>query len=189
MISVDVYFHIIETSDFKTITNLCQTNSTFYNLCKTYPKQIVRIKCKSLAKFINENDYKIREFAVNNRYIFDEQSSIECERTKNPTSCVIGTNYDKIWVDLMFLLSEHYYTEAEALIICSKLPDPPMGLFEQYTMVKMPPKIMILLWQHLGNIVDVAGYDNKEDFLQDYGQNAIKIDNKTMRKIIKKQLN
>lgn len=188
MISTDVFFHIIENSDFRTITKLCQINSAFYNLCKTYPKQIEHIKCKGLKKFINENDYKIRKFALNNRYIFDEQSSIECEQTKNPTSVIIGTHYDKIWIDLMFFLNEHYYTEAEALIICNKLPNPPMGLFEQYTMVKMPPKIMILLWQQLGNILDVAGYENKEDFLEDYRENAIKIHNKTMRKIIKNQL-
>jgi hypothetical protein len=88
----------------------------------------------------------------------------------------------------MFFLNKHYYTESSALIICSKLPDPPMGIFEEKEMKKMPPKIMKLLWQHLGNILDVAGYDNKEDLLEDYREGALRIPNQTMRDIITAQL-
>lgn len=187
MIPVDIFFQIIEHSDFTTIKKLCQTNSTFYNLCKTYPKEIERIKCKSLQKLINENDYKIREFALINKYIFDDKSKTKFWSIQSSNQNQ-ATVYDKIWVDLMFLLSKHYYSEAETLIICSKLPDPPMGLFIEKYMVNIPPKIMKLLWQHLGNILDVAGYDNKEDLLEDYRDGNLQIPNQTMRDIITDQL-
>lgn len=139
-----------------------------------------------VGETMNDN---IRSFALKNRYIFDRETEVECLKNKKTSSVIIGTHYDKIWVDLMFCLSEKYYAEAEALIISSKLPNPPMGLFESTEMVKMPPKIMRLLWQHLGNIIEVAGYDNKEDFLEDYGERLTRgAVNTTMKNIIETQL-
>lgn len=181
MLTIDTFFDIIERSDLKTIQALCQTNAMFYNLCKTYPKQIQRIKCKGLNQTISDNESNMRMFAKQKKLIFDKKSRDVCLSVSS-----MGTFYDKIWVDLMFLLNKKYFAEAEALIVCSKLPEPPMGLFDTKEMVEMPAKLMNLLWEHLPPILEVSGYDNIEDFKEDYPLRDFK--NKTLRNIVKAQI-
>jgi hypothetical protein len=178
----DIFWKILEKSDFKTIGHLCQINKTFYYNCKKYPRQIEKLNCKSVNVLIIQDDLLIRDFAAKNFFEFDKRSHDEIWENN---FILASTIYDKFWVDLMYLLNRKYYKEAETLIICSKLPQINMGLFNEKEMVNMPSRLMKLLWQQLPS-VEVAGYDNKEDFLQNYYIDAI--ENKTFREIIRKQL-
>ena len=191
-INTDILLEIIKRSSIQEIKTLCQSSSKIYNLCKQHKNLIYNAKCKNLKIFIRDNDKDIQIFCKNNNYQGDGQGTLNAERvngqgTLNAERVPRGkgkfTLYDKIWIDLMFLLSKKFYDEADVLLTCTKLPEPPLGLFFEKYMVNMPEHLMKLLMQNFPNILDVfGGYDTKEDFLSDFPIYNFK--NKTLKNII-----
>jgi hypothetical protein len=177
-VTEDVLLEIIKKSSIREIKALCQSSSKIYKLCKQYKSIIYKAKCKDIKTFLQNNEDNIREFAKNNKYAFDSKS-----RNFIVNHLII---YDKVWVDLMYMLSNKLYDEAEALITCTKLPEPSPSLFFQKYMENMPGRLMTLLMQNFPDVLDLFGYENKEDLLSDFPLDVFK--NTTLRTIIKKSL-
>jgi hypothetical protein len=174
----DIILEIIKKSSIREIKALCQSSPKIYKLCKQYKSIIYKAKCKDIKIFLQNNEDNIREFAKNNKYAFDSKSR----------NFIVNrlTIYDKVWVDLMYMLSNKFYDEAEALITCTKLPEPSPGLFFEKYMENMPGRLMTLLMQNFPDVLDLFGYESKEDFLSDHPIYTFK--NKTLRNIIKKSI-
>jgi hypothetical protein len=168
----DILLEIIKKSSIREIKALCQSSSKIYKLCKQYKSIIYKAKCKDMKTFLQNNEDNIREFAKNNKYAFDSKSRI----------LPMSTIYDKVWVDLMYMLSNKLYDEAEALITCTKLPEPTLGLFFERYMEKMPGRLMTLLMQNFPDVLDLFGYESKEDLLSDFPIYSFK--NTTLRNTI-----
>lgn len=171
-VTEDILLEIIKKSSIREIKALCQSSSNIYKLCKHYKNIIYKAKCNDVRIFLRNNEDNIRRFSKNNKYAFDKKSQVN----------TINTMYDKVWVDLMFLLSNKLYDEAEVLITCTKLPEPSLGLFFEKYMENMPGSLMTLLMQNFPDVLDLFGYENKEDLLSDFPINKFK--NKTLRHII-----
>lgn len=171
-VTEDILLEIIKKSSIREIKALCQSSSEIYKLCKHYKSIIYKAKCKDIKLFLQNNEDNIRRFAKNNKYAFDKKSQVN----------TINIMYDKVWVDLMFLLSNKLYDEAEVLITCTKLPEPSLSLFFQKYMENMPGSLMTLLMQNFPDLLDLFGYENKQDLLSDFP--IYKFKNKTLRNMI-----
>lgn len=171
-VTEDILLEIIKKSSIREIKALCQSSSEIYKLCKHYKNIIYKAKCKDIKLFLQNNEDNIRRFAKNNKYAFDKKSQVN----------IINIMYDKVWVDLMFLLSNKLYDEAEVLITCTKLPEPSPGLFFEKYMENMPGSLMSLLMQNFPDLLDLFGYENKQDLLSDFP--IYKFKNKTLRNMI-----
>lgn len=183
-ITDDSFFNLIKHLSIREIRFICQSNKHFSKLCKKYANTIYNSKCKSLKQTITSSDKAIRTFAEKHKFGFDDASKRALK--KSGKSYVI----DKVWVDLMYFLELNHYDEAEALLSCSELPVPPMSLFFYPQVETMPSQLMELLLNNLtksfGTIMDIAGYDNKDDFVDDYPLHGFK--HIILRDVIKKQM-
>jgi len=168
----DILLEIIQKSSIRDIKALCQTCSNIYKLCKHHKNLIYNTKCKDLKSFLQKNNTNIILFANKNNFFYDENSPVKR----------FSIIYDRIWINLMFLLYNKLFDEAEVLLTCTKLPEPPLGLFFQKYIENMPQSLMTLLINNFPNILDLFGYESKEDLLDDFPINTFK--NKTLRNII-----
>ena len=101
MITDDIFFGVLQYSNFETIVELCKINKKFYKKCENQPKFMERIKRNGLVISLNENELLLRKFSFDCNYIFDK----ECRtRLKTQDRIFLRTVYDKEWVQLMFLL-------------------------------------------------------------------------------------
>lgn len=176
-----IILEVIKKSSIKEIKALCKTSKNIAQLCKTYEKQIKKAQFNNLQQHIKESDNKIRDFASKNRFAFDEASK------KEAIKMGMAIHYDKVWIDLMYLLSTKQYDEAEILLSCSKLPWGPYGFLGTKFIQEMPPKLMELLMSRFPESpLELFGYDNKRDLIEDFKHNLFQ--NKTFKKIIMSRL-
>jgi hypothetical protein len=150
-------------------------------MCSDHKNLIFKLKNDNIKSFISKNETNIKTFAKNNRYLFDKPF-----RRFNQACNGICTVYDKTWIDLMFLLSEKLYYEAEALLTCIKLPHANLRLFFEKYIENMPNSLMKLLINNLPGFLEIGGYESNRDFKQDWSLDRFK--NKALREHLYKTI-
>lgn len=174
----DIYYNIFEELSLEDIIKLCNTNKKFKEFCFQNQKFIAKIKLKAVKKLLKDDDFKIREFAYKNKIGFDRISQ---NRVINEYSFV--TKIDKFTVDFLYLVNKNLLDEAYILInLTDNIPEPTLSIFTDKLTEKIPKKIVEMYMKKLPPILELFGYDNEDDFLEDFPINSFT--NKHLQKYI-----
>jgi hypothetical protein len=174
-IPTDMYYNIFTELSSRDITQLCDTNRNFKNFCKQNQEFIAKIRIKAVKKLLKDDEDIIRDFAYKNKFGFDKIS-------KNRASESV-TIIDKFTLDLLYLINKNLLDEAYTLInLTDNIPEPPLFIFTNKITEKTPKNIVEMYMKKLPSILELFGYDNEDDFLED---NPIKsFANKHLQKYI-----
>jgi hypothetical protein len=75
---------------------------------------------------------------------------------------------DKFTLDLLYLINKNLLDEASTLInLTDNMPEPPLFIFRDKITEKIPKKILEMYMKKLPSILELFGYDNEDDFLED----------------------
>lgn len=163
-IPTDIYYNIFTELSFGDIIGLCNSNKRFKNFCLQNQKFIAKIKLKAVKKLLKDDDFKIRDFAFKNKIAFDKMSQ---NRAINKYSFV--TKIDKFTVDLLYLVNNNLLDEVYILInLTDKIPEPSLSIFTDKLTEKIPKSIIEMYMKKLPPILELFGYDNEDDFLEDF---------------------
>ena len=189
-IPTDLYYDLFTELSLKDIINTCNVNKSFKSFCLQNQKFIAKVKSNALKKFLKDNDDSIREFAFRNKLCFDKKSEklainkyLETHgRLTNFQS--ICTVENKFTVDLLYLVNNGLYDEAYVLLTCMDII-PPKGLhiFTSKLFDAFPERLLNIYMNSLPPILDLFGYDNVDDFYDDWPIENFK--NKYLRDYIK----
>lgn len=174
----DIYYNIFTELSLGDIIQLCNTNKKFKDFCLQNQKFIAKIKLEAVKKLLKENEDKIRDFAYKNKLGFDKISKIRAIE-----SYTFVNTIDKFTVDLLYLLNKNLLDEAYTLInLTDNIPEPPLHIFTDKITEKIPKKIVEMYMKKLPPILELFGYDNEDDFFEDYPMDRFK--NKFLRMYI-----
>ena len=178
----DIYYNIFTELSLGDIIQLCNVNKKFKEFCLQNGKFIDTIKIKAVKKILKDEKDKIREFAYKNKMGFDkisEKSAIESYGFVNIV--------EKFTIDLLYLVNNKLLDEAYILIsLTDNIPEPSLYIFTDKITEKIPKAIIEIYMNKLPPILELFGYDNKEDFLEDYPIN--RFTNKNLQKYIRDKL-
>jgi hypothetical protein len=179
-IPTDLYYNLFtENLTIKDIVNLCNINRSFKTFCSSNASFIHNIKTKALKKFLRDNDNKIKEFAVKNKFRYEGMDFY------GP----IMTIENKFTVTLLYLVNNGLYDTATLYLTSPHfLFKQPVGhsIFSHKLFKAFPKKIVELYMERLPPILDLFGYDNTEDFFEDLPIQSF--ENKYLQEYIKKKL-
>lgn len=163
-VPTDIYYNIFENLSLGDIVKLCNTNKKFKEFCLQNQKFIAKIKLKAVKKLLKDDDFKIRDFAFKNKIAFDKMSQ---NRAIHEYSFV--TKIDKFTVDLLYLVNNNLLDEAYILInLTDNIPEPSLSIFTNKLTEKIPKSIIEMYMKKLPPILELFGYDNEDDFLEDF---------------------
>lgn len=159
----DIYYNIFTELSLGDITQLCNTNKKFKNFCLQNQKFIAKIKIKAVKKLLKDDEDKIRDFAYKNKMGFDKISKKRALESYTFVSII-----DKFTVDLLYLINKNLLDEAYTLIdLTDNIPEPSLYIFTNNITEKIPKKIVEMYMKKLPPILELFGYDNEDDFLED----------------------
>lgn len=162
-IPTDIYYNIFTGLSLRDIIQLCNTNNKFKNFCLQNQKFIAKIKIKAVKKLLKEHEDKIRDFAYKNKMGFDKISKNNALKSYTFVQII-----DKFTVDLLYLINKNLLDEAYTLInLTDTIPEPPLYIFTDKITKKIPKKIVEMYMKKLPSILELFGYDNEDDFLED----------------------
>ena len=174
----DIYYNIFTELSLGDMIKLCNTNKKFKEFCLQNQKFIAKIKIKAVKKLLKDDEDKIRDFAYKNKMGFD---NISKKRTLESYTFV--SMIDKFTLDLLYLINKNLLDEAYTLIsLTDDIPEPPLYIFTHEIIEKMPKKIVEMYMKKLPQILELFGYDNEDDFLEDFPIN--RFTNKHLQKYI-----
>ena len=137
-LSDDIILIIVSLCDFASINRLSQTNSRLLKLYSRNQTLINKYRLNSLHRFIDQNITNIRQFALDNSFGFDYESTNHSIQQSSR-----ATMYDKYFVDLMYLVSFKLYDETEYLLRFDtrRALSARLHLFEKSHLQSMPQKL------------------------------------------------
>jgi hypothetical protein len=163
-IITDVYYNIFAELSFKDIIKLCNTNKQFKEFSLQNQKFMDKIKLKAVKKLLKESEDKIRDFAYKNNIGFDNISTKRSIETYMMCRII-----DKFTLDLLYLVNNKFLHEAYVLIdLTNNIPEPTLSIFIDKLFEKFPKKIIEIYMKKLPPILELFGYDNEDDFFEDY---------------------
>lgn len=169
-IPTDIYYNIFTELSLGDIIQLCNTNKKFKEFCLQNQKYISKIKIKAVKKLLNDDQDKIRDFAYKNKMGFDKIS-----KKRAIESYTFANIIDKFTIDLLYLINKNLLDEAYTLInLTDNIPEPPLYIFTNKITEKIPKKIIEIYMKKLPPILELFGYDNKDDFFEDFPMDRFK---------------
>ena len=182
-ITQDIYYNIFEKLTFKDIFKLCKVNKQFKDFCENNQTFIKKTKVKALKKILREKEDEIRDYAYNNKLCFDKRSE---ERSR--VSYGLCNVEKRFTVELLYLINNKMIEETYVQIMhMNNIPEPSLYILSSDLIKSWPKKIIEMYMNKLPPILELFGYENKEDFLED---NLIsQFENKELRKYILKNIN
>lgn len=181
-IPTDIYYNLFAELNSEDIIKLCNTSKKFKEFCLQNQKYIATIKIKAIKRLLKDHEDKIRDFAYNNKMGFDKISKDHAIRSYGFVNII-----DKFTLDLLYLVHNNLLDEAYILItLTDNIPEPPLYIFTDKITKKIPKKIIELYIKKLPPILELFGYDNTEDFLEDFP--IERFTNNHLQKYIKNEL-
>lgn len=163
-LNTDVYYTLFQKLSLKDIKNMCQVNKTFRNFCIQNSNFIEKLKKKALKVFLQQQESNQRKFALKYKLCFDIQSQILASNRYGMCSHI-----DKYTFTLLYLINHDYYEEAWILLnTIDKIPEPSLFIFSHPLFTKFPKKLLNIYIQKLPPLLDLFGYTNIDDFIEDF---------------------
>lgn len=155
----DIYYNIFTELSLGDIIQLCNTN-----------KFIAKTKIKAVKKLLNDHEDKIRDFSYKNKMGFDETSKKRAIKSYTRVNII-----DKFTLHLLYLVNKKMLDEAYTLInLTDNIPKPPLYIFTDKITEKIPKNIIEMYMKKLPPILELFGYDDELDFLEDYPMERFK---------------
>jgi len=181
-ITQDIYYNIFEKLTFKDIFKLCKVSKKFKNFCENNETFIKKTKVKALKKLLKENEDKIRDYAYNNKLCFDKKS-----KERSIISYRLCNVQNRFTVELLYLINNKMIEEAYVQIMyMDNIPEPSLYILSSNLIESWSKKIIEMYMNKLPPILELFGYENKEEFLEDNPINQFK--NKSLREYISKNI-
>jgi hypothetical protein len=178
----DLYSMLFTELSLQDIVNLCNTSQRFRTYCLTNQKFIAKVKCKALRKLLEESDKEIREFAFKHKLCFDKQS--ETRAIKKHGKCVVENTFT---IQLIYLVNTHLYDEAYVKLTCEQVVEPNgTYIFRSNLFDGFPERLVKLYMDRLPPILELFGYDNVNDFYDDWPLESFRNDH--LREYIKENV-
>lgn len=160
----DIYYNIFTELSLGDIIQLCNTNKKFKEFCLQNQKFIAEIKIKAVKKLLKDDDDKIRDFAYKNKMSFDKISKKRAIESYGMVSII-----DKFTLDFLYLVNKNLLDEVYTLINSKdSVPEPPLFIFTNKMTEKIPKSIIEMYMKKLPPILELFGYDDELDFLEDF---------------------
>lgn len=160
----DIYYKIFTELNLQDIVKLCNLNKKFKEFCLQNQKFIAKIKLKAVKKLLKDDEESIRDFAYKNKMGFDKIS-----KKRAIESYTYANIIDKFTLNLLYLANKKMFDEVYTLInVTDDIPEPSLYIFTDKIIEKLPKNIIEMYMNKLPPILELFGYDNEDDFLEDH---------------------